>query len=84
MLLGFNKMSLSISFVFNVIGVVFEVIAIGWAARMVSYSFKKWDIEHRKYAARSAEQHFQEEKKQAIIILFISLGVLFQAVAGFF
>jgi hypothetical protein len=77
-------MSLSISFVFNVIGVVFEVVAIGWAARMVSYSFSKWNVEHMKHAARSAEQHFQEEKKQAIIILFISLGVLFQAVAGFF
>ncbi len=77
-------MWLSISFVFNVIGVVFEVVAIGWAARMVSYSFSKWSIEHKKHAARSAEQHFQEEKKQAIIILFISLGVLFQAIAGFF
>jgi hypothetical protein len=77
-------MALSISFVFNVIGVVFEVVAIGWAARMVSYSFNKWDIEHKKHESRSAEQHFQEEKKQAIIILFISLGVLFQAIAGFF
>jgi hypothetical protein len=76
-------MSLSISFVFNVIGVVFEVVAIGWAARMVSYSFKKWDSEHKKHEARSDEQHFREEKKQAIIILFISLGVLFQGVAGF-
>jgi hypothetical protein len=74
----------SIPLVFNVIGVIFEVVAIGWAARMISYSFEKWTLQHEKHAARSGEEHFREEKKQAIIILFISLGVLFQGIAAFF
>jgi hypothetical protein len=77
-------MYLSIPLIFNVIGVIFEIVAIGWAARMISYSFKKWNLQHTKHASRSDEEHFKEEKKQEIIILFLSLGVLFQGIAAFF
>ena len=77
-------MYLSIPFVFNVIGVIFEVVAISWAARMILYNFEKWNRQHEKHALRSGEEHFREEKKQAIIILLISLGVLFQGIASFF
>jgi hypothetical protein len=59
-------------------------VAIGWAARMISYSFKKWTLQHAKHASRSDEEHFNEEKKQEAIILFLSLGVLFQGIAAFF
>jgi len=82
--LGRPLMFFSIPQVFNIIGVLFEIVAISWAARMIAYTFKKWNIEHLKHIARSDEEHFKEEKKQAIIILLISLGVLFQGIAAFF
>jgi hypothetical protein len=77
-------MASSISLSFNFIGVIFEIVAIVWAARIISYSFKKWRKAHIEHVGKSDKQHFEEERKQAIIILFLSLGVLFQGVAGFF
>jgi len=52
-------MYLSIPFVFNVIGVILEVVAIGWAARMILYNFEKWNRQHEKHARRSGEEHFR-------------------------
>jgi hypothetical protein len=43
---------LTIALIFNVIGVIFKIVAIGGAARKISYSFKKW----------TDEGHFKEEK----------------------
>jgi hypothetical protein len=54
----------SIPLVFNVIGVIFEVVAIGWAVRMLSHSFKKWNLQYAKHASRSGEEHFKEEKNK--------------------
>jgi hypothetical protein len=59
-------------------------VAIRWAARITLYSFKKWTLQHAKHSSRSDEKHFKEEKKQKTIVLFLSLGVLFQGIAAFF
>jgi hypothetical protein len=59
-------------------------VAIRWTAKMISYSFKKWTLQHAKHASRSDEDYFKEEKKQKTIVLFLSLGVLFQGIVAFF